>query len=89
MNESQHTLTGPLEQARGVIGRYPQHGEEFVFEFERAKKRLFHMVGVTRPLNVEFFLDGKSIRTTRLSPWVGMAMEKCDRVVETRPEVSL
>jgi hypothetical protein len=76
-------LSGPLEQARGVIGREPNMGERFIFEFDEVDDRLVHMVGVTKPLLVKFMLDGAVTFETRLQPWIGHARAQCDTIVET------
>lgn len=79
------TLTGPLEQARGVIGRYPDPGQSFEFVFDRVKPRAIHMVGVRRPLRVEWYVYGELEAAETLRPWVGWARHRADRVVERRP----
>lgn len=81
-----HVLSGPIEQARGVIGRYPSEKERFVFEFGSVKSRGIHMVGVRRPLRVQFFAEGEEVLDVVLSPWTGHASAECDRVIESRPE---
>jgi len=35
---------------------------------------------------VEFFIGEELVRTEKLRPWVGMAIEECDRVIERRPD---
>lgn len=79
------TLTTPVEQARGVIGRYPAPGERYVFEFETVKPRLIHMVGVRRPLRVEWYVGEELEAARTLRPWVGWGRARADRVVERRP----
>lgn len=81
-----HRLTGPLEQARGVIGRYPDPDEDYEFVFSRTRRRRFHMLGVPKPLRVRFYLDGEVQLDTVMRPWIGTAAARCDRVVESRPE---
>jgi uncharacterized membrane protein (UPF0127 family) len=83
---AKHVLTTPFEQARGVIGRYPDPGERYIFEFDDIKRRTVHMIGVRRPLQVTFEADGEVVRETVLSPWIGLARARCDRVIEQRPE---
>lgn len=83
--EIKHTLTGPIEQARGVIGRYPDPGERYVFEFDSVAPRPIHMLGVRRPLRVRW-LTPDGIETTKtLRPWVGSATHRADLVIEERP----
>jgi len=75
-------LTGPLEQVRGVIGREPGPDEAFVFEFGEVARRPVHMVGVRKPLRVEWHVDDRCVRTEELSPWTGYASARADTVVE-------
>lgn len=79
------TLTGPLEKARGVIGRYPENGERYVFEFDGVAPRTMHMLGVRRPLRVMWYADGELTFSTVLQPWFGLGRAPADRVVERRP----
>lgn len=79
-------LTGPLEQVRGVIGRYPGPDEAYAFVFEDVAERPVHMVGVRRPLRVEWYVDGELERAEVLEPWWGTASARADRVVERRPQ---
>jgi uncharacterized membrane protein (UPF0127 family) len=79
-------LSSFFSQARGVIGRYPDPGQEFVFEFDESEQRLVHMVGVRRPLQVEWYVDDDLVRVEQLAPWVGHASAEADRVIERRPE---
>lgn len=78
-------LTGALEQARGVIGRYPGPDEQFIFEFDSVERRRFHMVGVRRPLRIEFYIGADLVVETTMRPWIGTAAARCDRVIERRP----
>jgi len=77
-----HRLTGPLEQARGVIGREPGPDEAYVFAFDGIADRLVHMVGVRKPLRVEWHVDGHCVRSEELAPWTGYASHRADTVVE-------
>jgi len=81
-----HTLTGPLEQTRGVIGREPAPGEVYRFEFDNVAPRLMHMVGVRQPLDVQWYVDGKLIAQELLRPWFGWARYRADVVEETVPK---
>ena len=81
----QIVLSSFLAQARGVIGRYPDPDQEFVFEFDEVRKRDVHMVGVRRPLQVEWYVDDDLVRVEELKPWTGYASAKADRVIERRP----
>lgn len=78
-------LTTPVEQARGVIGRYPAPGERYVFEFETVESRLIHMVGVRQPLRVEWYVNGQLEAAKTLRPWIGWGRARADCVVERRP----
>lgn len=78
-------LTGPIEQARGVIGRYPAPGERYVFEFDRVAPRGIHMVGVRRPLLVRWLARGELVAESVLRPWIGYGRHEADVVTEERP----
>ncbi|MGZ0745742.1 hypothetical protein [Haloparvum sp. AD34] len=73
------------QQMRGVIGRYPGESEEYVFDFGDVAKRCVHMIGVRRPLQVEWRVDGETVREETLGPWTGFACERADEVIERRP----
>ena len=75
-----------LSQLRGVIGRYPEPGQEYVFEFDEVRNRDVHMVGVRQPLQVEWYVDDDLVREEVLRPWLGYASAEADRVIERRPE---
>lgn len=80
-----HTLETPFEQMRGVVGRYPGPTEAYVFDFQSTRQRGVHMVGVPQPLTVAWYHDGEEISNRRLTPWVGVASNTCDMIVEYRP----
>lgn len=80
-----HVLRSDWQQSRGVIGRYPDPDEEYVFEFDGVARRFIHMVGVRRPLRVEWYIgDGLQTAET-LRAWLGWGYHKADRVIERRP----
>ena len=81
-----HTLETPLEQIRGVIGRYPSPTEAYVFDFQSSRCRGVHMIGVPRPLTVAWYTDGTEVATQQLDPWVGIASNTCDTIVEYCPK---
>ena len=81
----QTILSSSLQQLRGVIGRYPGPDQEFVFEFDTVAERDVHMLGVHRPLEVEWWADGDLVRVAELRPWIGAATAQADRVVERQP----
>jgi len=80
-----HRLTGPIEQARGVIGRYPGPDEEYVFEFDTVTERELHMLFVRRPLRARFYVGDDLVLDTVMRAWTGTASAECDRIVESRP----
>lgn len=82
----QIVLSSLFDQLRGVIGRYPDPGQEFVFEFDSVAERAVHMVGVRGPLEVEWYVGDDLVRVEQLTPWVGYASAQADRVIERRPE---
>jgi hypothetical protein len=43
------------------------------------------MVGVRRPLRVEWLADGETVAVETLRPWTGWAIHRADTVVESRP----
>jgi len=73
-------------QVRGVIGRYPEEGERYVFEYRSLAPRSVHMLFVRGPLKVTWFLDGEVVREETLEPWTGFGVARADRVVEERPD---
>jgi len=80
-----HHLTGYLSRARGVIGRYPDPGDRYILEWSTIADRPIHMLGVTKPLVVEWHQRGTMVRREQLRPWVGHASHPADRVIEYRP----
>lgn len=84
-----HVLRGPLEQTRGVIGRYPEPGECYVFPYDAVARRGMHMVGVPEPLRVGWYVDGALVAEEVLRPWLGLATHIADMVVETHPDSEL
>lgn len=77
-----HHLTGPLEQLRGVIGREPSPDERYIFEFDTVAERSVHMVGVREPLHVTFIAEASQTLDVELRPWTGYASARADRVIE-------
>lgn len=70
---------------RGVIGRYPDEDEVYVFNFDSVNDRLIHMIGVRRPLLVTWYEGGEQVARETLRPWEGYANHPADRVTEQRP----
>lgn len=81
----EHVLRSPLEQARGVIGRYPRPAQRYVFPFDSASPRLVHMLGVHRPLRVTWYAHNTVVAECVLRPWIGWGRYRADRIVEERP----
>jgi len=75
-------LTGPFEQARGVIGREPTGDERYVFKFDSTKERSVHMLGVSSPLLVRWLVDDAVTHEQVLQPWTGHASARADTIVE-------
>lgn len=78
-------LSGPLEKSRGAIGRYPAPDERYVFPFTRVRYRLVHMLGVRRPLRVQWIVDGDCRADRVLEPWTGRGYHLADRIIEQQP----
>ena len=81
-----HHLTGRLSRARGVIGRYPDPNERYIFEWRNVGDRPIHMLGVNRHLIVEWHIAGAMVKRKMLRPWIGRASHPADRVIEYAPE---
>lgn len=79
---AERVLTSRLQQARGVIGRYPAPDERYVFEFDRVAPRLIHMLGVRRPLRVRWFAEGEPTADVVLRPWTGHGRNDADEIWE-------
>lgn len=73
------------DKTRGVIGRYPNPDERYVFRFDDVGLRGVHMFGVRRPLRVTWVADGEQTAEQILRPWVGYACFHADEIVEERP----
>jgi hypothetical protein len=77
-----HILTGWMSKSRGVIGRYPDAGDRYVFPFDMPKKRGVHMIGVNKPLQVSWYLGDELVKRKVLRPWIGHGSALADKVVE-------
>jgi len=77
-------LETPWQQARGVIGRYPDETERYVFPFDDVAKRRVHMIGVRRPLRVNWFVGNSLHAEEVLQPWTGTAAHTADKITEER-----
>jgi hypothetical protein len=69
-----------------VIGRYPRDGERYIFEYDKPRVLGVHMLGVRRPLLVDWLLDREVVQTQVLDPWVGKGQAWADTVIEQSPE---
>jgi len=74
------------QQARGVIGRYPDADERYVFPFDSVARRDIHMMFVRRPLRVTWYIDKEIVAELVLEPWTGYAAHKADCITEQRPD---
>lgn len=82
-----HIMTSSIDKLRGVIGRYPQDGDRYIFAYNEPKQLGVHMLGVRRPLQVSWFLDGTNVQSKTLSPWVGRGTAFADTVIEEPADV--
>jgi uncharacterized membrane protein (UPF0127 family) len=82
-------LTGRISQARGAIGRHLEEGDRLVFDYDRPRLRLVHMLGVSHPLRVMFFVRGEVTSVQVLEPWTGYAVGRADRIIESKDVVDI
>ena len=75
-------LTSWLAKKRGVIGRYPEAGDRYVFPFDMPKLRGVHMLGVNKPLKVSWYVGDELVHQKVLRPWIGHGSALADKVVE-------
>ena len=47
-----------LGRARGVLGRYPEPGQRYIFRWDDIDIRDMRMLGVSKPLKVTWIADG-------------------------------
>jgi len=78
-------VTSRFGKARGVIGRYPNEYESYVFTWDVPRMRRVHMLGVTRPLEVVWIRDGIVVAKKVLEPWTGTDNHIADMVIERKP----
>jgi len=83
-----HILSGPIQKARGVIGRYPDENERYVFLYDEPQMLGVHMIGVSGPLLVRWLLDDELVDEQVLMPWWGSHSAYADMVTEQRPRVA-
>jgi hypothetical protein len=84
----EHILSGPIQKTRGVIGRYPEENERYVFTYDEPQKLGVHMLGVSGPLLVRWLLDDELVEEKVLLPWWGAHSAYGDTVTEERPRVA-
>lgn len=80
-----HYLTGPIQRARGVIGRYPADGDRYIFRWSDVDVRDMRMLGVTQPLLVTWIAEGDIIDEQVLQPIIGKHAAVADTVIEQAP----
>lgn len=77
------TADSLLSQARGLMFRRSLPDEyALAFRFDRASTRDVHMVFVFVPIDVVWAVDGEVQRVERLRPWLGLAREEADLILE-------
>jgi uncharacterized membrane protein (UPF0127 family) len=71
-----------IGRARGVIGRYPEPGERYIFRWDDIDVRDMRMFGVSRPLKVTWIADGTVTKCETLAPWIGRGKAPADVIIE-------
>ena len=71
-----------LGRARGVLGRYPEPGQRYIFRWEYIDIRDMRMLGVSKPLKVTWIADGSVTQTKVLRPWIGRGKAPADVIIE-------
>ncbi|MEY7848649.1 DUF192 domain-containing protein [Natrarchaeobius sp. A-rgal3] len=70
-------------QMRGLMFRRSIPDDyALAFRFSSAKTRDVHMLFVFFPIDVVWIVDGTVERVERLRPWLGIARERADLIVE-------
>jgi len=77
-----HVMTSWYGKFRGVIGRYPEHGDRYLFPFDGVHPVPVHMLGVRRPLIVEWWAGSELVERRTLEPWWDSHTEQADLVIE-------
>ena len=77
-----YILEGFLAKTRGVIGRYPDPGDRYLFPFDSVRACPVHMLGVTKPLEVEWWARGELVERRTMPAWFGSHTEDADLVIE-------
>lgn len=73
----------PWEQARGLMFRRPlEEGQALVFEFDEAKPRSIHSLGVFFPIDVVWVARGAVRGVKRLRPMLGYGRATAETIVE-------
>ncbi|MDR9412793.1 MAG: hypothetical protein RI531_09315 [Haloferacaceae archaeon] len=71
-----------LDRARGVIGRYPDDGQRYIFRWDDIDMRDIRMLGVSKPLRVTWIADGTVTKCDTLAPWIGRGKAPADVIIE-------
>ena len=77
-----HVMRSWYGKFRGVIGRYPAPGDRYLFPFDGVHAVPVHMLGVTKPLEVEWWANGELVERRELAAWTGSHTERADLVIE-------
>ncbi|MDR9412749.1 MAG: hypothetical protein RI531_09075, partial [Haloferacaceae archaeon] len=60
----------------------PGQGDRYLFIFDGVDDRTISMVGVTKPLKVQWLVEGDVVDTQVLRPWIGRHTAPADVVIE-------
>jgi len=85
---SDYHLEGFFAKFRGVIGRYPEPGDRYLFPFDKVVRVPVHMLGVRKPLQVEWWARGELVERRIMPAWWGTHSERADLVIESAPEAA-
>jgi len=77
-----YVMTSWYAKFRGVIGRYPDPGDRYLFPFDSVRAVPVHMLGVTKPLEVEWWANGMLVERRQLPAWTGSHKARADLVIE-------
>ena len=77
-----YLLSTRFDRARGAIARRLEPGERLIFDYDSAKPRLVHMLGVRQALRVTWYIDGSMRRVEHMQPWKDVAIERADCIIE-------
>jgi len=77
-----YVMTSWYAKFRGVIGRYPDPGDRYLFPFDSVRAVPVHMLGVTKPLEVEWWAGAELVERRTMPAWFGSHTEDADLVIE-------